>query len=171
MKFHLVIALCLAVSIGKAVGAEESTAARKPGMVSRLFHVFQKPQGRGKNTRQLVLTMTVTPQPVSVSEVRQMNVMLRLVNKGKKLVQLEFPTTQRIEVLVKAKGGKLVEQWSEDQSFTNEPTLVTINPGERLEYSVSVSTRDLIAGEPFTIEGFFPNFEELRSSTTILPQK
>ena len=171
MKFRLLAALCLGLAVAPAFAAEESSGARKPGMFSRLLDVFHKPQGRGKNTRQLVLTMAVTPQPLSVSEVRQMTVMLRLVNKGGKLVQLEFPTTQRIEVLVRAKGGKLVEQWSEDQSFTNEPTLVTINPGERLEYSVSVSTRDLVPGEPFTVEGFFPNFEELRASTALIPQK
>ena len=96
---------------------------------------------------------------------------MTLANKGKKLVQLEFPTTQRIEVLVQNKAGKRVVQWSEDQAFTAEPTLVAINPGERLEYSANVPTRDLAAGETYTLEAFFPNYETLRKTRDLTPEK
>ena len=74
-----------------------------------------------------------------------MKVTLTLTNHSKKLVQLDFPTSQRVEVLLKTKDGKTIETWSQDQAFTSEPTLVTINPNERLEYSVDVSTRDMVA--------------------------
>jgi hypothetical protein len=86
-------------------------------------------------------------------------------------VQLEFPTTQRIEVLVRNRNGKLVEQWSEDQAFTNEPTLVTINPGERLEYSANIATRDMVGGESYTIVGYFPNYDQLKATKVIVPKK
>jgi len=90
-----------------------------------------------------------------------------LANRGKKIAQLEFPTSQRIEVLVKSKEGKTIEQWSEDQAFNDEPTMVTINPGERLEYAVNVATRDMVADQTYTVEAFFPNFDQLRKSITV----
>ncbi len=117
------------------------------------------------------MTVRVEPLPVMLSETRQLKVTLQLVNKGKKLAQLEFPTTQRIEVLVRNSLGKMVEQWSEDQSFAQELTLVAVNPGERLEYSVSVSTRDLVAGQSYTVEAFFPNYEQLKATKAFIPEK
>jgi hypothetical protein len=99
---------------------------------------------------------------MKVSENKLMKVTLTLTNRSKKLVQLDFPTSQRVEVLLKTKDGKTLETWSQDQAFTSEPTLVTINPNERLEYSVDVSTRDMVAGQEYTVEGFFPNFDQLK---------
>lgn len=123
----------------------------------------------GKGWKQLVPTISIEPTPFKLSEVRTMKVTLQLANHGKKLAQLEFPTTQRIEVLVTDSAGKRIEQWSEDQAFQNEPTLVAINPNERLEYVATVATRDLKAGQSYTVEGFFPNFDQLRASKKITP--
>ncbi len=123
----------------------------------------------GKEWKELVPTLSIEPLPLQLKDVRTMKVTLRLANKGKKMAQLDFPTTQRIEVLVKDAAGNRVEQWSEDQSFQNEPTLVAINPGERLEYAATVATRDLKAGQAYTIEGFFPNYDQLRVSKQITP--
>jgi hypothetical protein len=104
---------------------------------------------------------------VTLPETKQIKVTIKLVNRGKKLVQLNFPSSQRIEVLVKTKEGKQIEQWSEDQAFTDEPSMVTINPDERVEYPVTVSTRDMVAGETYTVEAFFPNFDQLRKTVTV----
>lgn len=115
------------------------------------------------------MKMTVEPGAPKLGETRQLTVTLRLQNKGKRLVQLDFPTTQRIEVLVRNSAAKMVEQWSEDQAFQNEPGLVAINPGERLEYTATVSTRDFAAGQDYIVEGFFPNYEALRATLKITP--
>ena len=123
----------------------------------------------GKEWKQLVPTISIAPMPLKLSDVRTMTVTLQLANHGKKLAQLDFPTTQRIEVLVKDATGKTIERWSEDQAFQNEPTLVAINPAERLEYTATVATRELKAGQVYMIEGFFPNFEQLRASKQITP--
>jgi hypothetical protein len=123
----------------------------------------------GKN--KLMLSMSVEPHPLKLSEARQMKVTMVVANKSSKLVQLEFPTTQRIEVLVRHAGGKLVEQWSEDRTFANEPGIRAINPGERLEYAVTLSTRDLAAGQSYTVEALFPNYESLRLQRTVVPEK
>lgn len=123
----------------------------------------------GAAWKQLVPTIVIDPTPLKLSDVRTMKVTLTLANHGKKLVQLEFPTTQRIEVLVKDATGARIEQWSEDQAFQNEPTLVAINPNERLEYTATVATRDLKAGQSYIVEGFFPNYDQIRASKSIIP--
>jgi uncharacterized protein YndB with AHSA1/START domain len=180
MKFRLLLTLLLAGSLAAAHGSEvpeEQPAEKRPGMVSRFLNIFRggskdaEEKSAKATWKRLVLTMSIAPTPVKLSDVRTMKVTLQVVNKGKRFVQLEFPTTQRIEVLLRRADGKLVEQWSEDQAFANEPTIVAVNPRERLEYTVNVSTRDMTAGETYVVEGFFPNYEQLRASATIVPEK
>ena len=172
MSLRILIVAALSLIASPAFALEEpETEERKPGVVGRFFNIFRGSKSDSANWKRLLLTMSVEPVPLKLSETRQVKVTLRLVSKSKRLVQLEFPTTQRIEVLVRNRAGKLVEQWSEDQAFANEPTLVTVNPGERLEYSANIATRDMEAGEPYTIIGYFPNFEQLRVSRTIVPDK
>jgi len=163
-----------------ALAAEEAPPAPpQPGMMHRLLHPFgggtaaPEPASKTKavNLKGLEMSVAVEPASLKLSETHAVKVIVTLANKGKKLIQLDFPTTQRIEVLVKNKAGKRVVQWSEDQSFTSEPTLVAINPGERLEYSANVSTRDLAAGETYIIEAFFPNFDALRKTRELTPEK
>lgn len=118
----------------------------------------------------LALTMKLAPQPVKLSDDRQINVTVQLENISKHFVQLEFPSTQRIEILVRDDKDKLVTQWSEDRAFETGITYVGINPGERLEYATNVSTRDLEAGKRYTILGFFPQYDTLRAEKTITPE-
>lgn len=182
MKFRHLLPLLLCVALSPARASEEGSKEKRPGWVSRTLqslNPFRRSEGdasergdaRAVRWKKLSLTMQVEPSPVRLSETRQIKVTLRLENRGRRLIQLEFPTTQRIEVLLRRKDGRLVEQWSEDQAFANEATVVAINPGERLEYAVSVATRDLAAGQPYTIEAFFPNYEQLRTSLSIVPEK
>src|SRR6187402_1541932 len=139
-----------------ATPSHKSIVRPKESFMHRLTHPFENSKGEkgadknapgASNTtltgyKQLAIGMQVEPTPLKVAEVRQVKVTLTIVNRGTKLVQLEFPTSQRIEVLIKGAEGKMVEQWSEDQAFTNEQSMVTINPGERLEYTANVATRD-----------------------------
>jgi len=174
MNLRLVLPAMLCLCLTPVHGSEEG-AREKPGMMTRFLNVFRHSpdrlhQSRPVNWKRLTLTMTVEPLPLKITETRQLKVSLQLLNRSRKLIQLEFPTTQRIEVLVRNATGKMVEQWSEDQSFASEATIVAINPGERLEYTVPISTRDMTAGQSYTIEGFFPNFEQLKTSKKITPE-
>jgi hypothetical protein len=172
--FLLLVSL---LSAGSALAVEEPASDKKPGFLNRMLHPFRKtaPVERGNSNRgswrQLELTMMLEPTPLKVPETRQLKVTMTLVNKSKRFVQLEFPSTQRIEVVIKTLNGKLVEQWSEDHAFTNDPGVVSINPGERLVYTAMVATRDLKAGETYSVEGFFPNYEGLRVQKSLQPQK
>lgn len=158
--------------------AEPAPATPKPGVMQRLLHPFGGPSAPGApeaakdaSLKSLEMGTSVEPPAPKLSETREVKVTVTLANKGKKLAQLAFPTNQRIEVLVKDKAGKKLVQWSEDQAFFAEPTLITINPGERLEYAATVSTRDLVAGEAYTVEAFFPSFPELRRTLGLAPEK
>jgi hypothetical protein len=180
MKLRHAIPLLICISAASARASEEpGRGSGKPSVASRILKPWTMFRGSSNKERKqgtaswkdLALTTTLDPVLVKLSETRQIKVTLRLTNDGKRLQQLSFPTTQRIEVLVRNDAGKLVEQWSEDQSFTDEPTLVAINPGERLEYSVSISTRDMVAGQSYSIEAFFPNYDHLKAVKTIVPEK
>jgi len=115
----------------------------------------------------LDIGLQTEPPKATLPETKQLKVTIRLTNRGKKMVQLNFPSSQRIEVLVKTKEGKVIETWSEDQAFTDEPSMVTINPEERVEYAVEIPTRDMVVGETYTVDAYFPNFEQLRKSVSV----
>lgn len=123
-----------------------------------------------RSAKGLELKVEISPLPLSLAEARQFKVSLSLSNRGKQFVQLGFPTTQRIEVLVRDRSGKLVTQWSEDQSFTNDPGYVAINPGEKVQYDAMLATRDLVAGKDYTIEAFFPNYSDLTVTQPLTPK-
>lgn len=169
---------------GSSKPAANAEAGPRPGVVGRVlgsanklnpFRGKRKPAITSKASaatfKGLEMKMTVEPLAPNLGEARQITVTLRLQNRGKRLAQLDFPTTQRIEVLVRNTAGGLVEQWSEDHAFQNEPGLVAINPGERLEYSATVSTRDFAAGQEYIVEGFFPNYESLRATAKVTPTR
>ena len=174
----LPIALCGAALLTLATSCAEQDASspeKKPGLVHRLLHPFgggepddgKKPKARGK----LDVSLRLEPLPLKLSQTNRLKVTLTLANRTRKLASLEFPTSQRIEVLIRTSGGKLVEQWSQDQAFAHEPSIVTVNPGERAEYRVEVATRDLSAGQSYVVQGFFPNYESLKAEATLVPEK
>ncbi len=147
-------------------------AEKKPGIVSRVLHPFGgSKDSASKSNGRLIADLKFAPVPLKLSETNRLKVTLTLINHGKKLAPLEFPTSQRIEVLIKNNFGKTIEKWSDDQPFTNDPTVVAINPGERAEYTVEVATREMAAGQSYTVEGFFPAYNTLRAEKTLVPEK
>jgi hypothetical protein len=119
----------------------------------------------------LSMSMALDPATVKVGDTRSVKVTVTVVNMGEQPVQLEFPTTQRIEVLIKGDGGKVLAKWSEDQKLDEEQGFMVVNPTEKLEYSATISTREMEAGRTYLVEAYFPNFDQLRSSRTIVPTK
>ena len=176
MNFRAVffpMALALAT---QAVRADDAQPAQSPGFVTRVIEAFQGSKSGGDRkgvvrTKNLLLAMDLSPLPLKLSEVRMLKVVISLTDMSGKAVHLEFPTTQRFEILVRDKSGRQLVQWSEDELFTTEPTFVTINPREHLEYEASVATRDLVAGQQYVVEGFFLNYKDLKIRKTIVPEK
>lgn len=123
-----------------------------------------------KRTHNLALRLQLSPVPLALSDNRRVDVRIVLENIASKFVQLEFPTTQRFEILVKDETGRILEKWSEDRLFEPTPGYVGINPGEHVEYNANVATRDMHAGTRYVVEGFFPGFPELKAAAAIVPQ-
>lgn len=176
MKLRLLVGLLSLSFISHVTATDEITKPPGKGVINGFLNIFRgNPTQIDKagvlHTKYLKMTMELSPLPLKLSDTRQLKVTLLLTNKSKKVLHLEFPTTQRIEILIRDKTGKLVTQWSEDQSFSNIASYTLINPSERVEYSTSISTRDLVADGEYIVQGFFPNFEELSITKSIIPEK
>ena len=176
MRFRAVVFLVAGALAAQTAFADETQPEQKPGVVHRILNVFH-PNGAESETadapriKGVVVEMEVLPLPLKLSETRQLEVVLTVTNKSRRAVHLEFPTTQRFEIIIRDQMGKSLVQWSDDQAFESEPGFVTINPREHVEYRASVATRDLAAGHGYIIDGFFPNYMGLKARKTILPQK
>ena len=159
-----------------SVRADETQPEQKPGVMTRITNALHLSGASADKsgavyTKNLILNMELSPLPLKLSEARQMKVELSLTNKSGKIVSLEFPTTQRFEIRVSDKTGRQVVQWSEDQAFEPEQTIVTINPRERIQYEAFVATRDLSPGIEYVVEGSFPQYKELKIRKPVVPQK
>jgi len=164
--------------------SEPKAASDEPGLLGRAWESTQKlnplrrelkpremKQPKPEHLESIVANLSVEPPAPKLAEVRLVKVRLQLVNRGKRMVRLDFPTTQRIEVVVKDATGKVVEEWSEYHRFEKNPGMVAINPGERLEYSASVATREMKEGQTFTIEAWVVAYDSLRASAAVTPVK
>lgn len=174
--------------VADAPGADEPQA--KPGFFGRLWgstkrigektadvvkSPFQKSAPKDSTARtdwqSLTMTMQMDPAVVKLPETRVLEVTVAVVNKSKKAVQMDFPTSQRIEVLVKNETGRILSRWSDDQRLDKEPGFILVNPGERLEYAARISTREMTVGSSFQVEAFFPGYARLRTIRTVTPTR
>lgn len=143
-----------------------TTTMQKRGFFGRVMHPFSSsdvlPKYSDKKLRGLVLDLQVSPQPVRLSEVRQMEVKVTVTNKGSHMIQLDFPTDQRIEIQLINPGEVVLTKWSENHAIKDKPGSVLINPDEHVEYKETIATRDLAPGKVFTVEVFFPKYPDLK---------
>ena len=168
---RLALVIAVGVSFGLLSGC--ATTARMPGFVP--FLGKSKARTAAKNgakirTRSLAMEMRLTPLPVKLSETRYLGVRITLENISKRSVQLEFPTSQRIDILIINEAGALISRWSDDHPFESTIGRIGINPGERVEYASNVSTRDLKPGRSYTVTGLFPSFDDLKIEQAIVPE-
>lgn len=129
--------------------------------------------GKRGNAKGLTIELKASPDPLKLGESRQLDVTMVIRNNSKKTVALKFPTTQLIEILLReTDSGKVVSQWSTDQSFSALSRYLIINPKERLEYAQPITTRELRAGNSYNLEAYFVGYDqEARASLPIIPQR
>ncbi|MEO6786468.1 MAG: BsuPI-related putative proteinase inhibitor [Chthoniobacteraceae bacterium] len=157
--------------VGSVWDATKSVGKKTADVVAAPFgKKGGKEGGEGTAWRNLAMSVKLEPAKVRLADTRVIEVTVSVVNKGKQAVQLEFPSSLRIEVIVKVEGGRIISRWSDDERIDKEPGILLINPGERLEYSAKISTREMTAGKPFEIEAYFPSYEKLRASRTVVPE-
>ena len=90
-----------------------------------------------------------------------MDVKVRLTNKGKRTVTLEFPNAQRIEIYLRNSSEKILTSWSDNHAFAEVRGTVLINPQESIEYAETIATRELTPNKVFIAEVLFPEYPEL----------
>jgi hypothetical protein len=151
-----------------------TTTIQKRSFFGRVLHPFSSsevlPKYQNRKLRGLILNLQVSPQPVRLSEIRQLEVKVMVNNLGDHMINLEFPTDQRIEVQLLDSGGTVLTKWSENHAIKETPGTVLINPGEHIEYKESIATRELAPGKVFTAEAFFPKYPELRIKQKFLTE-
>ncbi len=157
--------LLLLSALGTSTLAEEPERAQRRGWLGRLLHPFTAPPApeyQDPRLRGLVLTVSISPQPVKLSEVRQMEVKIRLTNKAKRPITLEFPDTQRFEIFLRDPNEKILTSYTENHAFTEDPGRVMINPDEHIQYDETIATRELTPNKVFLVEVSFPQYPDLR---------
>ena len=164
MSRRLTCAL-LALAMAGPLCAQEPTPEKR-GWLSRLLHPFQSsnpaPEYKDSRLRGLLLELKLSPQPVKLSEVRQLQVGTMLSNVSKRAVVLDFPTEQRFEIYLRNSSEAILTIWSDNHAFEEKPGTVLINPAERVDYPTTIATRDLTPNKVFICEVFFPQYPELR---------
>jgi hypothetical protein len=143
-----------------------TTTMQKRGLFGRVLHPFSSsevlPKYDDKRLRGLVLDLQVSPQPVRLSEIRQMEVKITVSNMGSHMIQLDFPTDQRIEIQLLNSADVVLTKWSDNHAIKEKPGTVLINPTEHVEYKETIATRELTPGKVFTAEVFFPKYPDLK---------
>ena len=162
-----VIWVLVALTLAAPLSAQEPTATpEKRGWLSRLLHPFQSsnpaPDYKDARLRGLLLELKLSPQPVKLSEVRQLQVNTTLTNVAKRAVVLDFPTEQRFEIYLRNSSEAILTIWSDNHAFEEKAGTVLINPSEHVDYPTSIATRDLTPNKVFICEVFFPQYPELR---------
>jgi hypothetical protein len=150
----------------------EPTPGRR-GWLGRMLHPFSSapappPQYNDPKVRGLALLLQVSPQTVKLSEVRQLEVKVRLTNQSKKAIELNFPNDQRIEIYLMNSAGIVLTKWSDNHAINAKPGVVLINPREHIEYNEKISTRELTPDKVFIAEVFFPKYPDLRTRQKFL---
>jgi hypothetical protein len=175
MTRSVVLAL-LSLAIAGPLWAEDQapqpTPPKRGGWFTRMLHPFQSsnpaPNYKDARLRGLVLDLKLSPQPVKLSEVRQLEVKITLNNVAKRAVGLDFPTDQRIEILLKNSSDAILTTWSDNHAFAANAGSVLINPGEHIFYPETIATRELTPNKVFIVEVFFPQYPELRTRQKFL---
>src|SRR6266705_6649752 len=167
MRRRFALLLLIAGIIGRTFGQDAAPAAtpQKRSWLGRVLHPFSSepvPRYKDPRLRGLTLDLQIIPQTIKLSEVRQLAIKLTVTNQSKRPIPLDFSTNQRIEIYLRNSAGDILTKWSDNHAITEKPGTILVNPQERIEYSETISTRDLTPNKVFVAEAFFPAYPELR---------
>jgi hypothetical protein len=166
MSRSLVVVLVTLVVTARLSAQEPPAMPEKRSWFNRLLHPFGSsnpaPNYKDARLRGLILELNLSPEPVKLSEVRQLQVNLTLKNVSKRAVVLDFPSEQRFEIYLRNSSEAILTIWSDNHAFEDKPATVLINPQEHIDYPATISTRDLSPNKVFIAEVFFPQYPELR---------
>jgi hypothetical protein len=150
-----------------AQGPALTSTPKKRSWLGRMLHPFSSsapgPQYRDERLRGLVLDLKIAPQPVKLSEVRQVEIKAILSNVGKFPITLDFTTDQRIEIYLRNSAESILTKWSDTHAISEKAGTIVVNPNEQVEYRESIATREMTPNKVFSAEVFFPKYPEIRA--------
>lgn len=117
-----------------------------------------------------VAKLDVEPASFSLQDRREISVTYSIRNNTKKITRIEYPTSQRIEILTRTPQGTVIDRWSDDRTFENLEGIVVINPDERIEYQEKIPTREMKAGETYNVEAFATSEPNFSAQKPLTPQ-
>ncbi len=118
----------------------------------------------------LAISLALDPESVVLPEHRRVLVTASLTNTSRRLVNLDFPNSQRVEMLLKDPDGRTLTTWSEDQLIEPIPGNLALNPGEKAVYQLELPTRGMLPGRDYRVEVFVPAHPHIRGSAPIAPR-
>jgi hypothetical protein len=165
-------ALVLVIAIGDLCYGQDQESASSPGpprrgLFGRMLHPFSAsaPIPRYKDVKLdgLVLDLQIRPQPVKLSEVRQLEVKAILTTLANKPTTLDFSNDQRVEIYLRNSTEAILTKWSDNHAPKETPGTLVVNPQETIEYKETIATRELAPNKVYIAEVFFPKYPELRA--------
>jgi hypothetical protein len=150
-------------------GVAGKIGKKATGLVSGVFDIGPKnPDGTPRKKVKVNVQVQVEPAQVVLEKDRKLNIKLVASNLGKRAEIMDFPSSQRVDAVLRDEDGAIVGRASEDLEFSDEPGVLTLNPSERIEYTMSISTRGLAAGKTYKLEAALTNQNGLSASSAIL---
>jgi hypothetical protein len=151
----------------KSRNSEESAPARIKHFFTGMFSsVNIGPLRSSPTTEKLV----IEPSKFSLQDRREINVTYSIRNNTKNMTRLEYPTTQRMDIVTTDSKGTVVDRWSDDRAFQPEEGIVVINPNERIEYQEKIATRDMKAGETYKVQASTTSQERFQTEKSVTPE-
>jgi hypothetical protein len=183
---YLLFALLLSCLGGLVKAADISDASSRtsqpdkflssPGLIKGgLFMQGSKKRFEGANELNLESYKTkleVIPAQLTLKRIRdpqpsdEITVKFTLVNGSDKGSTLYFPTSQRMDAVIRDAEGKTIYTWSEDFEFATEPGYSYVNAGERLNYQLKIPFQALRGKVPqgeATITASLVNYPEVKA--------
>ena len=181
VKVSLVFTLAAMGSVGLAeIDASRDTVPDKfkgaPGLIKGGFLIEgSKKRFEGANELNLEAFQTkleVAPGELSLKKIRdpqpedQISMKFTVTNGADTGTFLYFPTAQRCEAVVRDAEGKIVYTWSEDFEFAADAGYSFLNPGERLNYQLTIpyqALRGRLPAGSATLSASLVNYPQLRA--------
>lgn len=185
MKFLLLVGILgLVTPLQAEIDASRDTMPKQfqgaPGLIKGGFLIEgSKKRFEGANELNLESFKTkleVSPGELSLKRIRdpqpedQISLKFTVTNGAEAGTFLYFPTAQRCEAVVRDTEGKVVYTWSEDFEFAPDAGYSFLNPGERLNYQLTIpfqALRGKLPAGSATLTASLVNYPQLRAEMPI----
>lgn len=187
-RFAILLFCGLATAGWPEIDASRDTVPQKfqgaPGLIKGGFLIEGSKKRFAKanelNLEAFQRKLEITPGELSLKRIRdpkpedQISLKFTVINGAETGTLLYFPTAQRCEAVVRDAQGKVVYTWSEDFEFAADSGYSYLNPGERLNYQLTIpfqALRGKLPAGTATLSASLINYPQLQAEMplTIVP--